>query len=54
MRELVARNGEAVYAVAAWLRRADQIASLGGYFNPPLTPEERGVAVVEGWVLGLV
>ena len=24
-----------------------------GYFNPPLTPEERGIAAIEGWVLGV-
>jgi hypothetical protein len=46
-------NGEAVYAVAAWLRRADQTGSLGIYFNPPLTPEERGIAKIEGWILGV-
>jgi hypothetical protein len=22
------------------------------YFNPPLTPEERVVAAIEGWILG--
>jgi hypothetical protein len=41
-------NGEAAYAVAVWLRRADQTGSLGRYFNPPLTPEEREVVAVEG------
>jgi hypothetical protein len=48
------RDGDeqAAYAVAAWLQRADQSASLGSYFNPPLTPEEREVANVEGWILG--
>ena len=24
------------------------------YFDPPLTPEERTVAKVEGWILGVV
>ena len=28
--------------------------SLGSYFNSPLTPKEREVADVEGWILGLV
>jgi hypothetical protein len=32
---------EAAYAVSAWLQRADRNDSLGSYFNPPLTPEER-------------
>jgi hypothetical protein len=40
--------------VAAWLQRADQNGSLGSYFNPPLTPEERQVADIEGWILGVV
>jgi hypothetical protein len=41
------RDGDeqAAYAVAAWLHRADRNDSLGSYFNPPLTPEERGVAI---------
>ena len=48
------RDGDehAAYAVAAWLQRADLNGSLGNYFNPPLTSEERGVAAVEGWILG--
>jgi hypothetical protein len=41
-------------AVAAWLQRADVNDSLGCYFNPPLTPEEREVAAVEGWIIGVV
>src|ERR1039457_6619125 len=50
------RDGDeqAAYAVAAWLQRADQSGSLGTYFNPPLTPEERETAAVEGWILGSV
>ena len=49
------RDGDeqAAYAVAAWLQRADLNGSLGSYFNPPLTPEEREVAAVEGWILGV-
>ena len=45
---------QAAYAVAAWLQRADLTGSLQGYFNPPLTPEERGIAAIEGWILGAV
>jgi hypothetical protein len=50
------RDGDeqAAYAVAAWLQRADQSGSLGNYFNPPLTREERDVAAIEGWILGVV
>jgi hypothetical protein len=48
------RDGDehAAYATAAWLQRADRNGSLASYFNPPLTPEEREVASVEGWILG--
>jgi hypothetical protein len=45
---------QAAFAVAAWLQRADMNGSLGSYFNPPLTPEEREVADIEGWILGVV
>jgi hypothetical protein len=50
------RDGDeqAAFTVAAWLQRADRNGSLESYFNPPLTPEEREVAVVEGWILGVV
>jgi hypothetical protein len=50
------RDGDeqAAYAVAAWLQRADMNGSLGSYFNPPLMPEEKEVAAVEGWILGVV
>jgi hypothetical protein len=40
--------------VAAWLQRADQTGSLEGYFNLSLTAEERGIAKIEGWILGVV
>lgn len=50
------RDGDeqAAYAAAAWLQRADRTGSLGTFFNPPLTPEEREVATIEGWILGVV
>jgi hypothetical protein len=44
---------QAAYA-AAWLQRADRDGSLSGFFNPSLTKEERDVADVEGWILGVV
>jgi hypothetical protein len=39
------RDGDeqAAFAVAAWLQRADRSGSLEGFFNPPMTPEERQV-----------
>ena len=43
----------AAYAVAAWLQRADLNGSLPQFFNPALTAQERTVALVEGWILGV-
>jgi hypothetical protein len=47
------KDQQAAYATAAWLRRADMNGSLGRYFNPPLEPEERTIAEVEGWILSV-
>lgn len=41
------------YSVAAWMRQADVGSQLEGVFNPSLTPAERTVAMVEGWILGV-
>jgi hypothetical protein len=41
------------YSIAAWLSRADRSASLAGFLKPDLTPPERAVAQVEGWILGV-
>jgi len=32
---------------------ADQDGSLAAFLNPDLTPPERAVAQVEGWILGV-
>jgi hypothetical protein len=50
------RNSDqhAAYSATAWLRRADTDGSLPRFFNPPLEPEERKVAEVEGWILGVM
>jgi hypothetical protein len=50
------RDGDeqAAYAVAAWLQRADLSGSLSGFLKPVLTPDEREVARIEGWILGVV
>ncbi len=42
------------YAVAEWLRTRDAMGALAAYFEPRLTAEERRVAAVEGWVLGIL
>ena|SRR5437764_7701083 len=41
------------YSVAEWLRRADIDGSLTRFFEPPLTPAERSLAEIEGWILGI-
>ncbi len=41
------------YSIARWMRQADAAGTLGGCFEPPLHPAERGIAQVEGWILGL-
>jgi hypothetical protein len=41
------------YSVTAWMRRADIDGSLPGFLNPSLSPAERKVAQIEGWILGI-
>lgn len=41
------------FSIAAWLSRADQEGRLAASLNPNLTPAERAVAQVEGWILGV-
>jgi hypothetical protein len=41
------------FTVAAWLSCADDDGSLDGFLKPDLTPHERSVAEVEGWILGV-
>lgn len=52
-----AREGRTVdqhdaYSVAACMRCADLDGSLSGFLNPCMTPDEREVARIEGWILG--
>jgi len=42
------------WSVAAWLRGADLVGNLKLFLNPSLTPAERGVAEMEGWILGVM
>jgi hypothetical protein len=42
------------FSIAAWLKRADRDGSLAGFLNPGLTPPERSLARVEGWILGVM
>jgi hypothetical protein len=55
---LFAANGRTsdqhdAYSVAAWLRQADSSGRLARFLNPDLTPPQRTVAEVEGWILGV-
>ena len=41
------------YAVAAWMQAHDLDGSLLRFLNPSLAPEERALAEIEGWILGV-
>lgn len=41
------------FSVAAWLSKADRDGSLAAFLQPDLTPQEREVAEMEGWILGV-
>jgi hypothetical protein len=41
------------FSIAAWLSRADRDGSLSTFLNPDLSPPERTLAQVEGWILGV-
>jgi hypothetical protein len=42
------------YAIARWLTEMDERGFLERYFSPPLTDEERRVADLEGWIMGII
>jgi hypothetical protein len=42
------------YCVAAWLADEDRSGRLGAYLAPDLSEPERSVAVIEGWILGVL
>lgn len=41
------------YSAAEWMRQADRNGRLEAFFQPCLTPAERTLAQVEGWILGV-
>lgn len=41
------------YSVARWMRETDAAGWLPRFFDPSLSPPERTVADVEGWILGV-
>jgi hypothetical protein len=38
------------FCIAAWLARADRDGTLAGFLKPDLSPPERAMAQVEGWI----
>jgi len=41
------------FCIAAWLSRADRDGTLADFLKPDLSPGERAVAQIEGWILGV-
>jgi hypothetical protein len=41
------------FSIAAWLSQADRNGTLPGFLHPDLAPQERVIAQVEGWILGV-
>jgi hypothetical protein len=41
------------YSIAAWMREADGHDLLNRHFNPALSADQRKVANIEGWILGV-
>lgn len=41
------------FSIAAWLSNANCDGSLPSFLNPTLTPTERTIGQVEGWILGV-
>jgi hypothetical protein len=41
------------FCIATWLGRADRDGTLASFLKPDLSPAERAVAQVEGWILGV-
>jgi hypothetical protein len=42
------------YCVARWFTETDERGLLDQYFQPALTDEERELANLEGWILGIL
>jgi hypothetical protein len=42
------------YSIAEWMRRSDGEGALAAFFDPTLTPEQRQIADIEGWILGVL
>lgn len=42
------------YSIAAWMRQVDHDGNLPHYLNPALSPADKAIAQVEGWILGVM
>ncbi len=42
------------FSIACWLKEKDRNGFLDQYFQPPLTDEEKRIAKLEGWILGIL
>jgi hypothetical protein len=51
--EGLTRDQHDAYAAAAWLSRADRDGRLAAAFHPALSPADREIAEIEGWILGV-
>jgi hypothetical protein len=47
------RDQHDAFCITAWLAHADRLGMLAGFLQPELSPAERAVAQVEGWILGV-
>jgi hypothetical protein len=47
------RDQHDAFCIAAWLSRADREGNLAALMKPDLSPTERELALVEGWILGV-
>lgn len=49
----ISRTSHNANALARWLKESDEPGILNRHFDPPLTGEERRIADLEGWILGI-
>lgn len=53
-RENRSADAQDAYCVARWLAEADQCHQLQHFFEPFLTADQRKLANIEGWILGIM
>lgn len=47
------KEDQDAFATSAWLQERDRLGLLRPYFTPPLSPVEKDLALLEGWILGV-